>query len=98
MGLNMNASISILVQVRKAFLSALGCHQAARRQQTMQGMRRSSVAYLRKKSGAGMRELKFRNAFPFARKTHEDTYSLQSVSIYPSKVSVAYQPLSLHRR
>lgn len=52
-------------QVRKAFLNAIGCREAAKKQETMQDMRRASVAYLRRKSSAGLlppnKELSFAN-------------------------------------
>ena len=75
----------IFSQVRKAFLKAIGCHEAARRQETVQNMRRSSAAYIRRRSSAGLvpppkgfqakgplpSNLKFTNNFQFTLKKNK---------------------------
>lgn len=39
-------------EVRKAFLNAIGCREAAKRQETVHNMRRSSMAYLRRRGSS----------------------------------------------
>jgi len=52
--------------VRKAFLKAIGCHEVAKKQATVHDMRRTSMAYIRRKSSVGLESTK--NIRLFAKK------------------------------
>lgn len=68
-------------QVRKAFLIAIGRQEAANRQETVQELRKSSAAYLRRRSSAGLAKVKdfnFKNTLHFT--TNKGNTNLEEVS------------------
>lgn len=61
---------------------AIGCREAAKKQQTMNSMRKSGAAYLRRKSSAGLehaKNLRFKNATFF--KMNKGLIDLENGSI-----------------